>query len=112
GQIPADRVHPAVDNTNVHGGALAQLVWFYRKVVRHPRAAHAPTPIEMCFVSRNASNPSLPSSRPQPLCLIPPNGALLVLRTPSLIRMVPASSRSTKRNTRSRLVVNAYALKP
>src|SRR5205085_2443765 len=55
------------------------------------RGTYSPRiPIETCLVSRNASSPSLPSSRPQPLCLRPPNGALLVEGTPSLMPMVPA----------------------
>jgi len=34
--------------------------------------------IETCLVSRNASSPSLPNSRPQPLCFKPPKGNWLV----------------------------------
>src|SRR6266513_4311649 len=46
--------------------------------------------IETCLVSRRASMPSLPSSRPRPLCLIPPNGHWLVDGAPSFTPMVPA----------------------
>src|SRR6185436_6761641 len=42
---------------------------------------HEPIPSAMCFVSRKASMPSMPSSRPQPLCLVPPNGHWLVVGT-------------------------------
>ena len=36
--------------------------------------AYDSSPRETCFVSRKASIPSIPSSRPQPLCLTPPKG--------------------------------------
>ena len=59
------------------------------------RSAYAfDQPIEMCLVSRKASRPSTPSSRPQPLCLRPPKGHWLVEGTGSLMPMVPASSPS------------------
>src|SRR5439155_1154561 len=62
-------------------------------------------PKEICLVSRNASSPSTPSSRPQPLCLNPPKGAMLVVGTPSLIPIEPASSASATRIARSILPV-------
>src|SRR6185437_13903079 len=59
-------------------------------------------PMERCFVSRNASSPSIPSSRPQPLCLTPPKGEVLTVGAPSLMPSVPASSFSPSRNIRLR----------
>src|SRR5580704_11984866 len=38
---------------------------------------NATPPIDTCFVSRKASRPSIPSSRPHPLCYTPPKGAVL-----------------------------------
>src|SRR5580704_12347948 len=43
-----------------------------------------------CFVSRNASSPSSPSSRPMPLFRMPPNGAASLSVSGSLIQKVPA----------------------
>ena len=42
---------------------------------------------------------------PQPLCLNPPNGALLEVGMPSFTPIVPASSASAMRMARSMLVV-------
>src|ERR1035437_1267702 len=46
-------------------------------------------PIDTCVVSRKASRPSVPNSRPHPLCLTPPNGQVLTLGAPSLMPRVP-----------------------
>ena len=69
--------------------------------------AHACTFMQTCLVSRNASRPSSPSSRPHPLCLSPPKGHWLVAGTQSLMQMVPASTASARRQARDRSLVNA-----
>jgi len=46
--------------------------------------------------------PSMPNSRPQPLCFIPPNGHWLVVGTPSLMPIMPASMSSISLKARER----------
>src|SRR5205823_6055037 len=105
-QIAPDILHRSRHNPHAHPGTLPQFLRPHKQILRHSRD-HAFTPSEMCFVSRNASSPSDPNSRPHPECFIPPNGALLVVGTPSLIPIIPASSFSIRRIVRSRFVVNA-----
>src|SRR5262249_22586461 len=64
------------------------------------------------FVSRYASSPSWPSSRPSPLSFIPPNGHCGVAGTGSFIPMIPASSPSAIRHITVKSFVNTYAARP
>ena len=104
--------HPPGDVLQVAGHAdrdrrsAAEPVGRYVEVFRQ-RGGHSCTPIDTCLVSRNASNPSLPSSRPQPLCLTPPKGHWLVVGTESLMPIMPDSSDSASRHTRETSRVKA-----
>src|SRR5262249_35200200 len=64
------------------------------------------------FVSRSASTPWCPSSRPRPLSFMPPNGHCGVAGTGSLMPMMPASSPSAIRHATVRSFVNTYAARP
>src|SRR3954468_2425091 len=65
--------------------------------------AHATLgPFQNCidFTSRNSSSPNLPSSRPRPDCLKPPNGAR-GLKRPPLMSTCPVRSRRATRSARA-----------
>src|SRR5579871_5807565 len=67
--------------------------------MRHERGAQIP-PMQRYFTSRYSSMPYLEPSRPMPLSLTPPKGAISVEMMPSLMPTMPYSSASAARQMR------------
>lgn len=58
---------------------------------------HASTPVMTILVTVNSSMPYLLPSRPNPLCLTPPNGAAASLMAPKMIILINESVHLTAR---------------
>lgn len=65
--------------------------------------------IKIVFGSRYSMSPFFPDSRPNPLCLKPPNGVLMVGIVPLLMLTVPALSSELIRMARTMSLVKTLA---